>query len=116
MIDGKPTTPSAVETIPSCNEGVSALASANAPFLFFDLASAWSVRDGVVRVTLESSRDMITASGLGQDFAVVCHLRMGLAASRQLLKALQDAEKYAAEVDRLRDEAAKPGASPPTIN
>lgn len=102
-----------VEVIPSRNEGVSALASAAAPFVYFDLVSAWVFRDGVVKITLEADRQMMTPTGPGQDFAVVAHLRMGLEASRQLLHALQDVEKHVAELIRLRDEAAMPGAPLP---
>ena len=97
---------------------VSALASASAPHIFFDVASTWSVRDGVARVTLEGIRDINADGGPAHDFAVVCHLRMGITACRQLLTALQDVERIATEeANRRRDEAAESGASPPrTLN
>ena len=123
MTENKTMTPLAVESIPSRNEGVSALASANAPVIYFDLASAWVLKDGVVAITLEMSRYMTAPTGPAQDFAVSAHLRMGLEAARGLRQALEDVEKYATEAIkvrdaeiRARDEAAKVDEPPAALN
>lgn len=53
------TAPAPVETIPSVQHGITAMASANAPFVYFEEAPTFAYFDGVIRVTL-------TAEGIFQ--------------------------------------------------
>ena len=50
-----PNPKSPVEIIPSLQGDVSAIGSAQAPFLYFEGASAFGVLNGMVRITLGSS-------------------------------------------------------------
>jgi hypothetical protein len=102
-------TPSPLEEIPSRNGGVSALASANAPFIYFDIPTGWCVKRGVVAITLETERHMTGPRGPGSDMVVVAHLRMTIETARWLKNTLQSVDDLVKEAERLRD-AAAPGA------
>lgn len=71
---------------------ISEAASAHAPFLFFDVASAFGQYNNVVHVTLETARYIPRANGLvTQDRVIVGHLRMNLQAAESLRAALEGA-------------------------
>jgi hypothetical protein len=82
--------PHTVEVIPSVQGGLSAIASANAPFIYFDNAPFYGVLNGVGQVTLEAAR-LFGAAEDGRpiiDRAIVAHLRGNLHAIRSLRAAL----------------------------
>jgi len=85
-----PKTP--IETIPSVQGGYSAVASAHAPFFYFDNAPAFGHLNGIIRITLEASRDMPSGDGLvSSDHVIVAHLRMNMAAALSLKGAIDGA-------------------------
>jgi hypothetical protein len=84
--ESKPRPP--VETFPTLAGGVSALGSANAPFLFFDRAASFGFSGGIGRVTLEAGRLHSGANEVLYDWTVVAHLRMGIDAVVSLRDAL----------------------------
>jgi hypothetical protein len=87
-----------VEIIPSVERSVSAVASAHAPFLYFENAPAFGHLNGIIRVTLEASRDMPTLGPtVGNDRVIVAHLRMNIPAAHSLLEALKSALLLAAQ-------------------
>lgn len=86
---GKPASKAKVENIPSVEGEVSAIASANAPFVYFETAMAWLYLNGVGCVTLAAGRLMTNAEGqVVADAAVVAHLRGNLPAIKSLRYAL----------------------------
>jgi hypothetical protein len=101
----KPVAPPVVEQIPSVQNGISAVASANAPFLFFDDARAVGYYNGVIRVTLCAARDLPTAAGIGIDWAVTGHLRMSIPAARALRDAIDSALLLATPAATASDDA-----------
>lgn len=65
------------------------LASAQAPFIYFDVATCFSMEgDGMVHLTLEAIRHTLPPQGHVIDSVAVAHLRMGRTAARQLRDAL----------------------------
>lgn len=75
--------------------GAAAIASAHAPFLYFDVASVAGVNSGgVAHITLEALRHMSSnLTGTPQkDFVTVAHLRMDLNALRTLKQAIEHIE------------------------
>ena len=90
--------PPAVETLPSVEGGVSAIASAHAPFLCFEDAPAYGHLNGIIRVTLTASRDIPIpgAQKPGSDQVIVAHLRMNIPAAQALRAALHNALLLAA--------------------
>jgi hypothetical protein len=88
-----------VEVIPSVAGEISAIASAHAPFLYFEQISAFGHLNGIIRITLEASRDM-PAPGNPQaavaDRVIVAHLRMNVPAALSLKAALEGALLMAA--------------------
>jgi hypothetical protein len=80
-----------VENIPSVEEGISAIASAHAPFLYFDVAPNFGCSHGIVNVTLEAARYLSRGSKVTMDRVVVAHLRMSLPAAASLKSALEGA-------------------------
>ena len=79
--------PQLTETIPSVPGGISGIASANAPFLYFDAAPFANHEEGVGMVTLTASRQIGMTQGgtkVANDFAVVAHLRGSLPAMARL--------------------------------
>jgi hypothetical protein len=82
-----------VEILPSVQGGVSAIASAHAPFLYFENVPAVGHLNGIIRVTLTASRDMPIpgADAPGTDQVVVAHLRMNVPAAIALRTSLDAA-------------------------
>ena len=82
--------PQAVEAIPSIRGGHSAVASANAPFLYFDNAPFYGLLNGVGQVTLDANRNFgVDAEGKPIiDRVIIAHLRCNLNAVRGLRAAL----------------------------
>ena len=72
---------------------IAEVASAQAPFLYFERASAFGHFEGLVRITLESQRILPHASGGGVtvDRVVNAHLRMSVPAAQSLQKAIESA-------------------------
>jgi len=80
-----------IESIPSRNDGVSAIASAHAPFLYFDGAPTFGHSAGVIHVTLEAIRFHAGDGVVNRDRVTVAHLRMNALAAESLIRALQGA-------------------------
>jgi hypothetical protein len=77
-----PTQP-VTENMPASAGQISALASANAPFIFFDSASFYGWSQGnIAQLTLDATRLMAAGPDgrVAIDRVVVCHLRCGLPA------------------------------------
>jgi hypothetical protein len=71
--------PAAVtELIPSLADNVSALGSADAPFIYTDWIGNYGHNGGVVSFTLEALRYMSVGNKTQRDRVVVAHLRMPL--------------------------------------
>ncbi|WP_020176081.1 hypothetical protein [Methyloferula stellata] len=86
----EPNTPKIVESIPSIQGGISAIASGNAPFVYFDAAPFYGHLNGIGQVTLEAAR-LFGASEDGKaiiDRVIVGHLRGNLLAIKSLRAAL----------------------------
>lgn len=82
--------PQTVEIIPSVKGGISALASADAPFIYFENAPFFGLLNGVGQVTLEAGR-VFGADADGRpivDRVLVGHLRGSLPAIKSLRAAL----------------------------
>ena len=79
-----------VENIPSIAGGISAIASANAPFIYFEDAPFYGLINGVGKVALTASRQIATGQdGVVQfDQVLVAHLVGNLAAIKSLRAAL----------------------------
>jgi hypothetical protein len=79
-----------VEVIPSVTGGISAIASAGAPFIYFDSANFYGLINGVGQVTLEASRLMAAGPDgrIAINRVVVAHLKCSLAAIKGLRAAL----------------------------
>jgi hypothetical protein len=88
-----------VEVVPSVAGEISAIASAHAPFLYFEDATAFGHHNGIIRITLEAAR-IIPAPGnpraVVTDRVVVAHLRMNVPAARSLKAAIEGALLLAA--------------------
>ena len=88
-----------VEVIPSVAGEISAIASAHAPFLYFEHASAFGHLNGIIRITLEAARIM-PAPGNPRaavtDRVIVAHLRMNVPAALSLKAAIEGALRLAA--------------------
>ena len=89
--------PVVVEQIPSIVGNISALASANAPFVYFDRVSNYGLNGGIANMTLEIIRFHPSAAGVGvhADRVVVAHLRMSLQAVLSLKAAIAGIELVA---------------------
>jgi hypothetical protein len=87
----KPSASTPVEDIPSVQDGISAIASANAPFLYFDNAPTFGHYNGTIRVTLTAARDMPVGGAVRQDAVIVAHLRMNVTAALALKSAIEGA-------------------------
>jgi hypothetical protein len=90
-----------VEVIPSVAGEISAIASAHAPFLYFEDVTAFGHVNGIIRITLEAAR-ILPAPGNPAaaviDRVIVAHLRMNVPAARSLKAALEGALLLAAPV------------------
>ena len=102
---------SPVEVFPSVAGEVSAIASAHAPFLYFELATAFAHLNGVIRITLEAARDMIVPGqqeAATSDRVIVAHLRMNIPAAQSLKAAIEGALLLAAPAAGASGDATKP--------
>ncbi len=71
---------------------ISDAGSAQAPFLYFERASAFGHFEGLVRITLESQRILPHSSGgVTVDRVVNAHLRMSIPAAQSLQRAIEGA-------------------------
>lgn len=81
-----------VEIIPSGVDQISAIASAHAPFLYFDQVSTYGATHSILNVTLEANRYMLDAAGAPvRDRVVVAHLRMSVPAAKTMKAAIDGA-------------------------
>jgi hypothetical protein len=82
--------PVLTEVIPSVTGKISAIASANAPFIYFENAAFYGFLNGIGQVTLDAQR--LNASAVDGTVAIdrvlVAHLRGNLAAIKSLRSAL----------------------------
>lgn len=74
------------------------MASAAAPFLYFDGAPNFGVNHGIVNITLEAVRFSAVDHEIIPDRVIVAHLRMGIPAANALRSALEKALLLAAPV------------------
>jgi hypothetical protein len=88
---GRPIT----EQFPSVQGGLSALATAHAPLIFFDEVSNHGYYNGIVHITLEAIRFMGIEGAPVSDRVVVAFLRMNLPALATLKQAVIKAEEQA---------------------
>jgi hypothetical protein len=72
---------------PSADPGVSSIASANAPMIFFDSVPTMGFFNGVAHMSLSAMRFMPGPGGVMLDTVMVAHLRM----NSLTLQALKDA-------------------------
>lgn len=87
--------PTFAEVIPSVAGGVSGLASANAPFVFFDEVGSRGYYNGIAHIGLEAVRFMGVDGKCRTDRAVVAHLRMNMHALAALKAAIAEIELLA---------------------
>jgi|ERR1044072_354319 hypothetical protein len=86
-----------VEILPSVEEELSALGSANAPIIYFEAAAGFGhIHGSIVRVTLTASRIMSRGGQVMADHVVVAHLRMSNLAAQSLRDALDKALRVVA--------------------
>lgn len=83
------------EVIPSVAGGVSALASANAPFILFDEVGSHGHYGGIAHISLETVRFMGVDGECRTDKVVTAHLRMNMAALQALKNAISAIELLA---------------------
>ena len=96
MVD-KPKTPSTAETTPSVHSGLSEIASANAPVIFFDHVANFGSYKGIAHLTLIVTRFLPGSDGKPvRDHAVAAHLRMTVPALASLKEAISGIEKQLA--------------------
>ena len=90
MMTSNPATPTQVEQIPSVAGGISAIASANAPVLYFEGAPFFGLRNGIGKITLEIVRQAAVnpAGGVVSDRVIVAYLVGSLPSIRALRTAL----------------------------
>lgn len=87
-----------VESLPSRQGEVSALASATAPFLYFEVARNYGFRDGVANITLEAHRHIsVSDNQVLTDRVIVAHLRMSYSALQTLKAAINGIELLVAK-------------------
>jgi hypothetical protein len=78
-----------VENIPSIAGDISAIGSANAPFVYFEDAKFYGLINGIGKVALTSSRQIaLSPEGVLFDHVIVAHLVGNLQAIRSLRAAL----------------------------
>jgi hypothetical protein len=79
-----------VEIIPSVAGGISGIASAKAPFIYFETAPFFGLINGIGKVAIEASRPIAHAPDQGVlfDRVLVAHLVGNISAIRSLRAAL----------------------------
>lgn len=87
-----PKPPVASEVVPGIQHEVSAIGSADAPFIYTDWIGAKGIQNNVVAVTLQANRLMEVGGKLVLDRVVVGHLRMPLETMRVLKAVLDEVE------------------------
>ena len=96
----KPAAPSVVERIPSVEGGMSAIASGNAPVIFFDHISNFGTYNGIAHITLVVMRFLQGPDNAAvQDNAVAAHLRMNIPALMALKETISKIELMLAKSD-----------------
>ncbi|HEY8006213.1 MAG TPA: hypothetical protein VIE66_05300 [Methylocella sp.] len=90
IMSEKTEVPLNVEIIPSVSGGISGVASAQAPFIYFENAPFFGCLNGVGKVALETSRQIAVAPGGGVlfDRVLVAHLVGNIEAIKSLRAAL----------------------------
>ena len=85
---------------PRTNGGICTLASAAAPFVYFDRAPNFGCNGAVANVSLETVRFALPSEGaeVVTDRVTVAHLRMTLDAMRSLKAAIEGIERIAEAV------------------
>jgi hypothetical protein len=86
-----PVVPPHGEVIPSGQGQIAAIASAHAPFLYFDAAPTFGAFNGILRITLDAAGIMPNPNGPSLDRVVVAHLRMTPQAALSLKAAIEGA-------------------------
>jgi hypothetical protein len=87
------------EIIPSVAGDVSGVASANAPFIYFDGAPTFGFNEGIANVTLEALRYIHANGKIVGDKVIVAHLRMSVPGMMRLKAAIEGALLLAQPVD-----------------
>ena len=95
----EPQHPLQVEVIPSVVGSVSAIARAQAPFIYVDVVPNFGIRDGIVSMTLEALRHSSVNGAVLTDRVIVGHLRLSIPAFGQLNSAVKGVEILLAKVD-----------------
>ena len=86
-----PKSPVITENIPSHAGQISAVASAHAPFLYFEASPTYGCLNGIIQITLEASR-LLIADGLPvTDRVIIAHLRMSVPAANALKASIDGA-------------------------
>ncbi len=80
-----------VDIAPALDGPASSLASALAPFLYFESAPVFGAMSGIIQITLEAGRLMPGSNGPTADRVVVAHLRMNRDGALSLRAALDQA-------------------------
>jgi hypothetical protein len=95
--EATPKPPVVVEQIPSVSGSLSALASAHAPFIYFDAAPNCGLNGGIASLSLEVVRFIANpgSTSVFTDRVTVAHLRMSLDGVRSLRAALDGIELIA---------------------
>lgn|GEM_PF-2186023 len=88
---------SAVKQAQNTSGGICAVASAAAPFIYFDSAPNFGFNGAVANVSLEVVRFTVPSENAGvvTDRVTVAHLRMTLEAMRSLKMAIEGVERMA---------------------
>ena len=87
----KAPSPLPTETIPAKHGEVSAIASATAPFLYFDGVPNFGVNNGIVNLTLEALRFQSVGGAIRTDRIIVAHVRCSSAAATSLRDSINGA-------------------------
>jgi len=91
----KPPVATATEQIPSVQGDISAIASANAPLIFFDDVPNSGYYNGIYHFTLQALRFLPIKGTATNDLVIVAHLRMNAAGLASLKSAITNAELIA---------------------
>lgn len=95
-----------VEIIPSVQDGISAIGSAHAPFMYFENALAFGYLNGVIQITLEAQRFFPAAPpavAAASDRVITAHLRMNIPAAMGLKAAIEAALLLAAPAPQAKN-------------
>ncbi len=84
-----------VESIPSRVGDISAIASGNAPFIYFDNFATFGFNDGIANISLTATRFTPANGQVLHDHVIVAHLRMSGVALAKLKSAIEGIEGLA---------------------